>query len=73
MTLTLPKHSVPLPPDHFPFKSRVLQDHIEFQATDPNAILKVLLDAQTDLTHMTMRVPNLEDVFLVLTGRKLRD
>ena len=73
ITLTLPKHQICQPLDHVPFTFREIGDAIEFQANNPNAILKALLDAQTDLTEMTMRAPNLEDVFLVLTGRSLRD
>jgi ABC-2 type transport system ATP-binding protein len=73
MTLRLPEQHVTLPLEGFPFKSRFVQDYVEFQAEDTNEIIKALMDARIDLTHLTMRAPNLEDVFLVLTGRKLRD
>ncbi|MBU2490515.1 MAG: ABC transporter ATP-binding protein [Proteobacteria bacterium] len=38
-----------------------------------NACIRALLDAGADLNAMTIRSPNLEDLFLRLTGRDLRD
>ncbi len=46
---------------------------IEIQAEDVHAIIKKLLALDVALTDMTVRSPNLEDVFLNLTGRQLRE
>jgi len=32
-----------------------------------------MIEMGVDLTEMSVRSPNLEDVFLTLTGRQLRD
>jgi ABC-2 type transport system ATP-binding protein len=73
MTLTLPNQHIQVPLENFPFPSHQRQHHVEFPTNDPNALLKALIEAHTDLSQMIMRAPNLEDVFLSLTGRKLRD
>jgi ABC-2 type transport system ATP-binding protein len=46
---------------------------VEIQADDVQAIIKKLLALDVALTDMTVRSPNLEDVFLNLTGRQLRE
>ena len=46
---------------------------IEIATDDTQTVLRQLMDQNIDLTGMTTRSPNLEDVFLNLTGRKLRN
>ena len=46
---------------------------IEINTDDLNTCLGELMRRQVDLAEMTVRSPNLEDVFLNLTGRQLRD
>ena len=46
---------------------------IEINTDDLNNCLKALINRGIDLAEMTVRSPNLEDVFLNLTGRQLRD
>jgi len=48
-------------------------DHYEIEADDIDLCLKTLMNAGVDLRDMTVRSPNLEDVFLRLTGRQLRE
>ena len=50
-----------------------LKDRIEINTDDLNRCLKDLLALGVDLSEMTVRSPNLEDVFLGLTGRQLRE
>jgi ABC-2 type transport system ATP-binding protein len=73
VAITLPKKNLnqsfpKLPPTYHEF-----QDRIEINTSDLNACLKELLTHQIDLTDMTVRGSNLEDVFLNLTGRQLRE
>jgi len=49
------------------------KDTIEFRTQDANTCLAELLAAGVDLSQVTVRTPNLESVFLNLTGRHLRE
>ena len=46
---------------------------VEIRADNVNSILKKLIALDVELTDMAIRSANLEDVFLTLTGRKLRE
>ncbi|MEW5908750.1 MAG: ABC transporter ATP-binding protein [Thermodesulfobacteriota bacterium] len=48
-------------------------DRIEIQTDDINSFLKEFLENGVPLSDMVIRSPNLEDVFIKLTGRKLRN
>jgi len=52
---------------------RTTGDRVEIRTEDVNASLQTLLAGDVDLADMMIRSPNLEDVFLHLTGRQLRD
>jgi len=71
-TVSLPKEN---------FKNRVglvfmehreVQSHIEIEPDNINACIKELLSHGVELTGMIIKSPNLENVFLNLTGRQLR-
>ena len=49
-----------------------IEDRIEIQTTDPAGTIAKLTGIGADLTGMTVRSPNLEDLFLHLTGTALR-
>jgi superfamily II DNA helicase RecQ len=49
-----------------------INGNVEIQTTDTHACLRRLMAGGVDITGLTVRSPNLEDVFLNLTGRKLR-
>ncbi len=49
-----------------------IQDGVEIYTENLNRSIKNLLDYGIDLSTMTVRPPNLEDLFLKLTGKKLR-
>ena len=65
--------------EHFPESFRVLQkaDHqltvSSLKDRHPSECLKDLLDIPIDLENVTFKKPSLNDVFIQLTGRELRD
>jgi len=72
-TLILPKRSLEFPLSCEFMNYRELRDTIEIQTSDVNACVRELMRRGTDLDGMSIRTPNLENVFLNLTGRKLRE
>jgi ABC-2 type transport system ATP-binding protein len=60
-------------PDSFPLPVRMVKDNIEIKTDDVNQCLEQLISHDVDLSDITVRSPNLESVFLNLTGRKLRE
>lgn len=73
MTIVLPKERFDLSPDDLNLAFRIVRDHIELRTEDVNSCLNHLLSHNIDLTDLTVRSPNLETVFLNLTGRHLRE
>ena len=73
LTLILPKSSFPEPLDQLPIPHREIEDRVRIETNDINACIKELLSFGVDLTEIVVRSPNLENVFLNLTGRQLRD
>lgn len=73
VTVELPMTSFnpSLPPLSIPFQ--VVQDRIEMMTDDLNGFVAELVAKNVDLKDMAVRSPNLEDVFLTLTGRQLRE
>jgi ABC-2 type transport system ATP-binding protein len=55
------------------FAYREIGDTVEIETDDVNACMNKLLKHQIDLSEVSVRSPNLETVFLNLTGRKLRE
>jgi ABC-2 type transport system ATP-binding protein len=73
VTVVLPKRSLnPSLPD-LSMQLHEVQDRLEINTTDLNQCLQELIAKKVDLGEMTVRSPNLEDVFLNLTGHRLRD
>eukprot|EP01008_Symbiontida_sp_HLA12_P001168 NODE_2241_length_498_cov_1.613333_g2224_i0.p1 GENE.NODE_2241_length_498_cov_1.613333_g2224_i0~~NODE_2241_length_498_cov_1.613333_g2224_i0.p1 ORF type:complete len:109 (-),score=34.93 NODE_2241_length_498_cov_1.613333_g2224_i0:170-496(-) len=72
MTAAIPERAFPAPPNGLSMPWRRNNGFIEIEARDMNACLKELLSMEVDLAEISVRTPNLEDVFLNLTGRKLR-
>jgi ABC-2 type transport system ATP-binding protein len=73
VTIELPMASFnpSLPPLSVPFQ--VVQDRIEIMTDDLNGFVAELVAKNVNLKNMAVRSPNLEDVFLTLTGRQLRE
>ena len=47
-------------------------ERIEITTDDLDGTLRTLMDARVPLTNLRIRPPNLEDLFLELTGKELR-
>jgi ABC-2 type transport system ATP-binding protein len=73
ITVVLPRKRYALKANSFPLPVREVKDTIEIKTDDVNQCLEQLLSHDVDLSDITVRSPNLESVFLNLTGRKLRE
>jgi ABC-2 type transport system ATP-binding protein len=73
ITVILPRDRLALKANGFPLPVREVKDTIEIKTDDVNQCLEQLISHDVDLSDITVRSPNLETVFLNLTGRKLRE
>lgn len=58
---------------HLPWKAIPHPDSYELQVTHVETCLKTLIELDIDLSEITIRHQNLEDLFLNLTGKSLRE
>ena len=72
-TILLPGYAFGMDPRELPFSWRLQDDMIEIDTDNIQAGLTFLLDLDIDLSEMHVRSGNLEEVFLRLTGKQLRD
>ncbi len=72
-SLTLPQEMVGNVKPELKYNYREIGNHLEIFPEDTNACLAELISMGVDLTEISIRSPDLEDVFLTLTGRQLRD
>ncbi len=72
-TISLPRDNVFMSLTDLPFPYREVNGRVEIMIDKVNTGIEKLLAMDIDLAEMTVHSPNLEDVFLTLTGRKLRD
>jgi ABC-2 type transport system ATP-binding protein len=70
--LELPRQDFPESARALPLKLMDAGDRVEITTDDLEATLRTLLAAQVPLTSLRIRPPNLEDLFLELTGKELR-
>jgi ABC-2 type transport system ATP-binding protein len=73
ITVILPKDRFARKADGFPLPARAVKDSIEIKTDDVNQCIEQLIAHGVDLSDISIRSPNLETVFLNLTGRKLRE
>ena len=73
MTVTLPKNHLTLGSDQLSLPVREVNGRIEIRTNDVDACLNMLMSRGIDLSDLVIQSPNLETVFLNLTGRQLRD
>lgn len=71
--ILLPKEAVDRDNIDMPFDDDASGDHVRIPVEEMNRAVAALLKADVDLTRMEVKTPNLETVFLNLTGRRLRD
>jgi len=71
--ISLPRERVTIPLAQLPLPSREVNGQLEITVARIDLGLATLLNLKIDLSEMTVHSPNLEDVFLNLTGRKLRE
>ena len=70
--LELPRQDFPESARSLPLKVMDARDRVEITTDDLEGALRTLLAAQVPLTNLRIRPPNLEDLFLELTGKELR-
>lgn len=72
-TISLPMENISIPLSELPFQHHEVNGQVVLVTDKVNKGIEKLLEMKIDLAGMTVHSPNLEDVFLNLTGRKLRD
>lgn len=72
-TIILPKQALGMDLKTLPFVWRMREETIEIDSDNIHASLTRMLALNMDLSGMLIRSGNLEDVFLHLTGKQLRD
>jgi ABC-2 type transport system ATP-binding protein len=70
--LELPRQDFPPSARSLPLRLMEASDRVEITTDDLEATLRTLLAAGVPLTNLRIRPPNLEDLFLELTGKELR-
>ena len=70
--LELPRQDFPEAARQLPMKIIDSTDRVEIATQDLETTLRTLLDAHVPLKNLRIRPPNLEDLFLELTGKELR-
>ena len=70
--LELPRQEFPAEARALPLRLFEAAERIEITTNDLDGTLRTLMDARVPLTNLRIRPPNLEDLFLELTGKELR-
>jgi ABC-2 type transport system ATP-binding protein len=70
--LELPRQDFPDEARHLVTKVIESADRVEIATQDLEITLRALMDARVSLKNLRIRPPNLEDLFLELTGKELR-
>ncbi len=70
--LELPRQEFPDAARRLPLRLIEASDRVEITTDDLDGTLRTLMDAHVPLTDLRIRPPNLEDLFLELTGKELR-
>ena len=70
--LEIPRQDFPESARQLALKTIDFTDRIEIATQDLETTLRTLMDAHVPLKHLRIRPPNLEDLFLELTGKELR-
>ncbi len=70
--LELPRREFPATARELPLRLIEASDRVEITTDDLDGTLRTLMAARVPLTDLRIRPPNLEDLFLELTGKELR-
>ena len=70
--LELPRQDFPPAARRLPMQLIEASDRVEITTDDLDGTLRTLISAHVPLKNLRIRPPNLEDLFLELTGRELR-
>jgi ABC-2 type transport system ATP-binding protein len=70
--LELPRHEFPQSARQLPLQVIDTSDRVEITTDDLDSTLRTRMDARVPLQNLRIRPPNLEDLFLELTGKELR-
>ncbi|HEU4623320.1 MAG TPA: ABC transporter ATP-binding protein [Steroidobacteraceae bacterium] len=70
--LELPRQEFPAAARELPLRLIEASDRVEITTDDLDGTLRVLMNARVPLKDLRIRPPNLEDLFLELTGKELR-
>ncbi len=70
--LELPRQDFPQAARRLPMQLIEASDRVEITTDDLDGTLRTLISAHVPLRNLRIRPPNLEDLFLELTGRELR-
>jgi ABC-2 type transport system ATP-binding protein len=70
--LELPRQEFPESARQLPLQVIDTSDRVEITTNDLDFTLRTLMDAHVPLKNLRIRPPNLEDLFLELTGKELR-
>lgn len=70
--LELPRQDFPDSARNLPLKIIDTAERVEITTDDLDSTLRTLIDAHVPLSNLRIRPPNLEDLFLELTGKELR-
>jgi ABC-2 type transport system ATP-binding protein len=73
MTVILPADNIDHTLDELRLPYQRVNHTVEIQTSDVNACVDHLMSLKVDLSNLTVQSPNLETVFLNLTGRQLRE
>jgi ABC-2 type transport system ATP-binding protein len=72
VTVEIPLEDFHLPPKELPWPAFEKDGKVEIQTPTVNETLEFLLKKQVNLSRLNVRSPNLEDLFLALTGKEIR-
>ena len=72
-SIVLPKSEYGVAVREMPYHIKKIDGRFEIRTEDMNLVIAHLLKTGVDLTRMRVQTPNLETVFLNLTGRRLRE
>lgn len=72
-TVSVPRKTLPESVSGIDGVVQIREDQVDIQTENVNAVVGQLLTLGVDMRQVEVKIPTLEDVFLTLTGRRLRE